>query len=491
MNFNELNLPEYVLRALEKNGYTTPTEIQQKAIPPVMKGLDLVGKSQTGSGKTFAYGIPAICVSDSLTRQTEVLVLCPTRELAMQITAELRKLNEFKEGVKVVPIYGGASMERQIISLKQNAKIVVGTPGRVIDHIRRRTLKLKNVKLLVLDEADEMLNMGFRDDMEKIIKETNPYRQTVMFSATMPKPILDIAETYMKEPEYIEINRTNENVSVEQKFVYVGEKAKSNTLLYLTAELKPSRAIVFCNTKKMAEKVCDILKRENYSAKALHGDMKQADRKKVITEMKEGNLNYLVATDVAARGLDITDVDCIINYDIPKQTEFYTHRIGRTARAGKTGVAYTIINNRYQLSDLDNVMAETKNEITEYVCPFSVSEYKKTKSGGGSKGKNGYSAKGTVNGKKYGKGKQGGKKPQRVREGFKGFNEYKKEFGAKESRHSLENARKDRETALSGNGVKKQSVHGGKIKDKRTQSDGKTAKIEKKPLQKQKNHRKN
>lgn len=491
MNFNELNLPEYVLRALEKNGYTTPTEIQQKAIPPVMKGLDLVGKSQTGSGKTFAYGIPAVCVSDSLTRQTEVLVLCPTRELAMQITAELRKLNEFKEGVKVVPIYGGASMERQIISLKQNAKIVVGTPGRVIDHIRRRTLKLKNVKLLVLDEADEMLNMGFRDDMEKIIKETNPYRQTVMFSATMPKPILDIAETYMKEPEYIEINRTNENASVEQKFVYVGEKAKSNTLLYLTAELKPNRAIVFCNTKKMAEKVCDVLKRENYSAKALHGDMKQADRKRVITEMKEGNLNYLVATDVAARGLDITDVDCIINYDIPKQTEFYTHRIGRTARAGKKGVAYTIINNRYQLSDLDNVMAETKNEITEYVCPFSVSEYKKTKSGGGNKDKKGYSAKGKQNGKRFGKGKQSGKKPQRVREGFKGFNEYKKEFGVKESRRSLENARKDRKTSLSGNGIKKQSVYGGKIKDKRTQTDEKTTKIGKKPLQKQKNHRKN
>lgn len=434
MNFNEMNLPEYISKALDKNGFETPTEIQEKAIPLIMSGKDVVGKSQTGSGKTFAYGIPAVTLADSETRQTEILVLCPTRELAMQITAEIRKLNEFKEGVKVVPVYGGASMERQIVALKQNAKIVVGTPGRVMDHMRRRTLKLKNVKMLVLDEADEMLNMGFRDDMEKIMADTNPYRQTVMFSATMPKPILEISKTYMKEPLFVEINKTNENLQIAQKFAYVAEKEKNNALLYIVADLKPMRAIVFCNTKKMADKVQGVLKKEGYNAKALHGDMSQPERKKVITEMKDGKLNFLVATDVAARGLDITDVDCILNYDVPKQTEFYTHRIGRTARAGKTGVAYTLINNRYQLTDLDNIIRETKNEIDEYICPFSVTEYKKQKTAKQTKPKGG---------KPYGDKKKKSS-PKRVREGFKSFNEYKKAYGGKESKDSLEKARIDR-----------------------------------------------
>lgn len=371
MQFSQMNLPEYILRALDKFGYVEPTDIQQRAIPIIMAGNDAVGKSRTGSGKTFAFGIPALDICDSQTRCTEVLILSPTRELALQITEEIRKLSTFKEGCKVVPLFGGSSIERQIIALKRNAKIVVGTPGRIMDHIKRRTLELSNVKMLVLDEADEMLDMGFRDDMESIIKKTNEDRVTVMFSATMPKPILEISKKYMKNPQFIEVDATGENLAVKQLFTYVGEKDKFATIVELIGEIKPERSIIFCNTKRMVDKLTTFLKENNINAEGLHGDMKQFERKKVLDSMKKGNLNFLIATDVAARGIDINDVDAVINFDLPLHPDYYVHRIGRTARAGKTGRAYTIINTRSQLSLLDEIMEITDNEVDEYVCTYS------------------------------------------------------------------------------------------------------------------------
>lgn len=372
MQFADFNLPSYIMLGLQKQGIYEPTEIQELTIPLIREGRDVIGKSQTGSGKTYAFAIPLIENIDVEDRSTQVLIVCPTRELAGQVTDEIRKLTSMRESCKVVPIFGGSDMERQIKALKVGARIVVGTPGRIIDHLNRRTLKLKNVRTVVLDEADEMLNMGFKEDVENILKASNPYRQTVMFSATMPRPILDITSLYMTDPVLVETAQTDKNASIDQYYLNVGLRDKTPALIDLIRDNNPTTAIVFCNTRKMVESLTAQLVDAGIDARGLHGEMRQSERRKVMASIKSGDTRVLVATDVAARGIDIHGVDVVYNYDIPLKTEYYTHRIGRTARAGRTGVAYTLINTKYQLDQLQAIHRDTDNVIGEYMCKYSV-----------------------------------------------------------------------------------------------------------------------
>jgi len=340
--FNELALSPEIMRAIEDIGFTEATEIQKKSIPIIKQGLDIIGKSQTGTGKTLAFGIPALELIDIYKNEVQVLILCPTRELAVQAAEELIKLSKFKKGIKIADIYGGAPMERQILKLK-TANIVIGTPGRVMDHLRRRTLKLENLKMIVLDEADEMLSMGFREDIESILSGAPEDRQTILFSATMPHEIMLLTKKFQKDPRLIEINRqqvTVENIS--QVYYNVPSSKKMDTLSILLQYYCPKRSMIFCNTKKMVDIITEHLQNACFDVEGLHGDMKQSQRTTVMNSFKRGKTKILVATDVAARGIDVNDIDYVINYDIPQNTEYYVHRIGRTGRAGKTGMAITI-----------------------------------------------------------------------------------------------------------------------------------------------------
>ncbi len=380
MNFNELNLPDYVMQALSDMGFANPTEIQYKAIPKIIEGKDIIGKSQTGSGKTFAYGIPAIMSIDTDIKYPQVLVVCPTRELASQVCDELRKITVLRPGCRIVPIFGGSNMDRQIDALKKGARIVVGTPGRLMDHLRRRTLKLHELKMVVLDEADEMLDMGFREDIETILKTTNNTHQTVMFSATMPKEIMALTKLYMVSPELVEITEPQSQLVIHQYFVNVGLKDKALALRELIRTIAPHISIVFCNTKKMVENLTEELNREHINALGLHGDMRQNERRKVMQEVKRvANLEVknssvvLVATDVAARGIDINGVDAVFNYDLPNDHDYYTHRIGRTGRAGKVGYSYSIINTKPQLVAIKDLIRSSGKDIEEYAVSCSKS----------------------------------------------------------------------------------------------------------------------
>ncbi len=367
MLFKDLKLPGYAQKAMEQLGFTEATEIQHKTIPMLFEGKDVVGKSQTGSGKTFAFAIPAVEKVDMETNAVQVLVVCPTRELAIQVCGEIKKVAQFKDGCKVTPIYGGSNIDRQITAIKKGTKIVVGTPGRIMDHINRRTLKLKNVSMVVLDEADEMLNMGFREDIEEILKNTNPDRQTVMFSATMPKPILEITKSYMKNPVQVSIdNKTSAALSIEQFYINVNRGRKNEVLVELFAKLQPQKTIIFCNTKRMVDDLVSKLGQKNIFALGLHGDMRQNERKKVMEKIHNKTANVLIATDVAARGIDINDIDIIFNYDLPNDTDFYVHRIGRTGRAGKKGKAYTLLSNKSQKTQIESMKKELGFNITEY-----------------------------------------------------------------------------------------------------------------------------
>lgn len=365
MKFNELNLPNYMISALENFGITTPTEIQEKSIPSLLLKKDLVGISETGSGKTFAFGLPAIEIVNSNSKGVEALVICPTRELAAQSNDEIKRIAEFKQNCQVVPIFGGANMDRQRVALK-NAKIVVGTPGRIMDHLRRKTLKLENLKYLVLDEADEMLKMGFKEDIETILQSTPKTRQTVMFSATMPKPILDITRNYMNNP--LRVTASNQHKSqefIEQLYLQVNRNEKDLALVGLIKHYNPNIALVFSNTKAKVDELKIFLKKFGIASSAIHGDMRQSERKRTMDAFKKKGQGILIATDVMARGIDIQDVNMIINYDIPREKDFYVHRIGRTARAGKKGLAITIINTMNQLVLLKELEKETHNTITK------------------------------------------------------------------------------------------------------------------------------
>lgn len=371
MQFNELNLSQELLDAVDELGFTEMTEIQQQSIPLLLEGKDVIGRSNTGTGKTAAFGIPAV---ESITaddfRRVTVLILCPTRELAMQACEEIRKFAKFKHGVKTSAVYGGASMEKQIHELKRGANIVVGTPGRVMDHIRRKTLKLGNVRTVILDEADEMLNMGFREDIEEILTNVPGERQTVLFSATMPPEILAITEKYQRDPVQIKIKSAQKTVElIEQYSFEVAMGRKTDALKLLLAAYSPKSSMVFCNTKKMVDELTEELVKSGFKASGLHGDMKQAQRTQVMNGFKSGAASILVATDVAARGIDVSGIDAVFNYDLPQDNEYYIHRIGRTGRAGRTGVAYTLISGRKQLFELRNIARYTKADITELPLP--------------------------------------------------------------------------------------------------------------------------
>lgn len=371
MQFNELNLSQDILRAVEELGFSEMTEIQQESIPLLIQGCDVVGRSNTGTGKTAAFGIPAVeSITADNKKNVSVLILCPTRELAMQACEEIRKFAKYKRIVKASAVYGGASMERQIMELKRGANIVIGTPGRIMDHIRRRTLRLDNLRTVILDEADEMLNMGFREDIESILADVPEERQTVLFSATMPPEILAITEKYQRDPVQVKIKSAQKTVElIDQYWFMTAMGRKTDALKLLLAAYSPESAMVFCNTKKTVDELSEELIKSGIRAAGLHGDMKQAQRTQVMNSFKAKTTAVLVATDVAARGIDVSGIDAVFNYDLPQDNEYYIHRIGRTGRAGMKGSAYTLITSRRQQYDLKDIARYTKADITELPLP--------------------------------------------------------------------------------------------------------------------------
>ena len=371
VRFSELNLIPEMQRAIDELGFDCATDIQAEAIPRIREGRDIIGKSQTGTGKTLAFAIPAIEKIDRSEAETTVqaLILCPTRELAQQGCDEIKKLTRFMTGVWVTDVYGGAPMDRQIARLRR-CNLVIGTPGRVMDHMRRGTLSLENVKLVVLDEADEMLSMGFREDIETILKDVPEARQTVLFSATMPAPILELTETYLTEPHIIEINREQVTLeNIRQLYVDVPMGRKLDALNLFLRAWEPRLCMIFCNTKLMVEEVTQHLSRNGFSAEALHGDLNQSQRTRVMDAFKSARIPLLVATDVAARGIDVNDIDYVINYDVPNHDEYYVHRIGRTGRAGKEGTALTICSGRRQYYQIRDLARMARSEIQPVPIP--------------------------------------------------------------------------------------------------------------------------
>lgn len=342
--FKELNLPSEIQRAIDELGFETATEIQSSAIPLIREGRDVIGRSQTGTGKTLAFGIPAIEIIDPLlqSRSVQVLIVCPTRELALQAGIEIKKLAKYKIGVSTAEIYGGAPMEAQIQKLRR-ANIVIGTPGRIMDHLRRRTMRLHDLKMIVLDEADEMLSMGFREDIETILQDAPEERQTILFSATMPPAIMALTKDFQQDPQLVAVNVKQATVeNIEQSFYEIPSGQKMDALAALLQYHDSKRTIIFANTKRMVDEIAVSLRQSGFSVQGIHGDLKQSQRTQVMDAFKSGRTTALIATDVAARGIDVNDVDFVINYDIPQNTEYYVHRIGRTGRAGKTGSAITM-----------------------------------------------------------------------------------------------------------------------------------------------------
>lgn len=370
LSFEELQLSDGVFRALKDMGFETPTEIQAKAIPLIREGKDIIGKSHTGTGKTVAFGVPAVECCDT-SGQTQVLVLCPTRELAMQASDEIRKIAKYTEGIRAVPVYGGQPIQNQIPLLRRGAEIVIGTPGRIMDHIHRKTLKLDSLKMIVLDEADEMLNMGFREDIETILTFVPEARQTILFSATMPAPIMEITSQYQKDPQLISAGQGTERTihTVEQYYFEVPMGSKMEALSLLLHTHQPKLSIIFCNTKKMVDELTRYLNENGFNASALHGDMKQEARTAVMNSFRSGRTPILIATDVAARGIDVDNVDAVYNFDIPQDYEYYIHRIGRTGRAGKSGVSYTLAGGRRQVYAIRDIENFTKAKIVHKALP--------------------------------------------------------------------------------------------------------------------------
>lgn len=379
IKFSQMPISGEILRAVEDMGYEEATSIQTKSIPIIISGRDMIGHSQTGTGKTAAFGIPALERINAEDKALQALVLCPTRELAIQASGEIRKFAKYKHGIKALPIYGGQPIDRQIKALKQGVQIVVGTPGRVMDHMRRRTLKLKSVSMVVLDEADEMLNMGFRDDIETILKEIPEERQTVLFSATMSKDILSLAKSYLKDPELVKVVHKQLTVAViEQNYCEVSQSRKLEVLSRLLDMYNPKLSLVFCNTKKTVDELVNDLQQRGYMADGLHGDMNQAARNRVMNAFRNGKIDVLVATDVAARGIDIDDIEAVFNYDIPHDEEYYVHRIGRTGRAGRTGRSFTLVSGRKELIVLKNIQRYTNEKINLKPIP-TVNDLKENK----------------------------------------------------------------------------------------------------------------
>jgi ATP-dependent RNA helicase DeaD len=369
VKFEELNLSDEILKAVAEMGYEEATPIQSQAIPLLLDGKDIIGQAQTGTGKTASFGIPII---EKVTSEKviQALILCPTRELSIQVAEELSELLKYKKGIHELPIYGGQPIERQIKALKNGTvQIVIATPGRLKDHIMRKTIKLDKVDIVVLDEADEMLDMGFRDDIEFILKTVRESRQTVLFSATMPKSILELSKKYLKKPEMVKVVPKELTVpKINQYYLEMKPNMKLEVLTRLIDIHDPELSIVFCNTKRGVDKLVSALQARGYFAEGLHGDLRQQVRDKVMGKFRSGDIEILVATDVAARGIDVDEVDAVFNYDLPQDIEYYIHRIGRTARAGRSGQAFTFVTGKdiFKIRDIEKY---TKKKIIREKVP--------------------------------------------------------------------------------------------------------------------------
>ncbi len=359
--FSELNLDPALQKAVDKLGFESASPIQAATIPVALEGKDIVGLSQTGSGKTAAFGLPTLMQLDLTSRHTQAVILCPTRELCVQVCEEIHRLGAFLKNFHAIPVYGGAPIDRQIRSLREGCQLVVGTPGRFLDHIKRRTLKLDHVKVCILDEADRMLDMGFRDDMEDILGACPEGRQTLFFSATMNKGVERLIQHFGNNPQQILIKQKALTVSsVEQTAFEVRNRSKIEVVSRLLDMSPPRLAIVFCNTKRAVDDCCDALIGRGYSADRIHGDITQTGRERVLKKFKAGHIELLVATDVAARGLDIDEVDAVFNFDLPQDPEDYVHRIGRTGRAGRSGKAYSFVFGKdvYRLNTIEKYIRQ-------------------------------------------------------------------------------------------------------------------------------------
>lgn len=355
VRFEEMGLSEEIQKAVRYMGFKEASPIQAKAIPAMISGIDLIGQAQTGTGKTAAFGIPLLEKVDPKLKKLQAIVLCPTRELAIQVADEIRNLSRYMHGIKVLPIYGGQDIVKQIRSLKSGTQIVIGTPGRVMDHMRRKTMKLDFVHTVVLDEADEMLNMGFREDIEFVLSGVPEERQTVLFSATMPKPIMEITKKFQNNAKVIKVTKKELTVpNIEQYYYDVKPKKKEEVLSRLLDIYSPRLSVVFCNTKKQVDLLVNALLGRGYFAAGLHGDMKQEQRDRVMQGFRTGKTEILVATDVAARGIDVDEVEAVFNYDLPQDDEYYVHRIGRTGRAGREGRAFSFVSGKevYKLKEI-------------------------------------------------------------------------------------------------------------------------------------------
>lgn len=347
MRFSDLNLSSELLQAIDDLGFESPSEVQEASIPIILEGRDVLAQAQTGTGKTASFGIPMIEGMEENADDLQVLVLVPTRELARQVSEELKKLAKYKKFINIVPIYGGADMGKQLRDLKKGASIVVGTPGRVMDHMKRKTIRLDGLKFLTFDEADEMFDMGFRDDMKTIIERTNPDRQTLFFSATFDNDIREFSRLYQRDPAKVIIEKKELTAEkIEQFYLELNRNMKTEILNRLILIHKPKKSIIFCNTKRMVEALEVEIAQRGYKVDSLHGDMRQSSRDNVMKKFRKGTIDVLIATDVAARGLDVSDIDLVFNYDLPQQAEYYVHRIGRTARAGKKGASFTFVTSR-------------------------------------------------------------------------------------------------------------------------------------------------
>ncbi len=375
-SFSDLNLSKEIQMAVEDMGFEETTTIQAQSIPYMLEGRDVIGQAPTGTGKTAAFGITVLERIDSKSKGLQAVILCPTRELAIQVAGELKKISKYKTGIEILPIYGGQPIDRQIKALKKGVQIITGTPGRVMDHLDRRTLKMDGVKIIILDEADEMLDMGFREDIETIMKKIPEQRQTIFFSATMPKAILDLTKKYQKNPQFVKLVHKEVTVpNVEQFYFEVKQQAKTEVLARLIDYYNLKLSLVFCNTKRRVDELVEDLKIRGYLADGLHGGLQQNQRDIVMSRFRKRDIEVLVATDVAARGIDVGDLEAVFNYDMPTDDEYYVHRIGRTARAGKAGLAFTFVIGK-EVYRIRQIQQFTKSKIIAQRVP-SISDVEK------------------------------------------------------------------------------------------------------------------
>ena len=371
VRFDSLSLSEEMLRALEKRGYVVSTPVQAGCIPPMLAWRDVTAKAPTGTGKTFAFGIPIIEHIRTDCADVQAVILAPTRELAMQITAEMREIALYKEGVRMVCLYGGQPIGKQIEALKKKPQIVVATPGRLSDHMKRRTVRVDKVETVVLDEADRMLDMGFIHDVTRLLDQMKKRKNLGLFSATISREVMDIAWVYQRDAEEITVQADEENKpDIRQYSIETAVNDKMAAVEAILSHGDYDRVMIFCNTKGNTERVAYLLQLHGVDAQCIHGDIPQVKREKVMAKFREGKLRVFVATDVAARGIDVDDVDAVINFDVPEENEYYVHRIGRTGRARRRGVAYTLVTDYPGMLRLRDIARFTKNTVTAlYIGP--------------------------------------------------------------------------------------------------------------------------